>query len=134
MRKYNSPLTYPPKIPKVLSGECTQTFRMKRRFKLGDLVSFHGWSGKPYRSPWSFRTKYFEIDYVNNIQIVPDGLMFDSCTNPGETYCIPWRMCGAWAHLDCIDPPTGEELGRVLLSMHKIPAEGSPAQIIRWIP
>lgn len=134
MKKYNSPLTYPPKIPGVLDGSIRQTIRIDSHYGLHDLIAFHGWQGKPYRSPWSFRTKYFEINYVNNIHIVPDGLMFESCVKQGGTYVIPWRMCVAWAHLDGIDPPTGEELGHVLLSMHKIPAEGSPAQIIRWMP
>jgi hypothetical protein len=33
---------------------------------------------------------------------------------------------------DGIDPPTGQELGRVLTSMHKVPYEGLLAQIITW--
>ena len=38
------------------------------------------------------------------------------------------------AEKDFINPPTGDELKRVLFSMHKIPPEGLKAQIIRWNP
>ena len=62
--KHILPLTYEPKIPDVLNGKCTQTIRpisyTKPKNK-GDLVMFHGWLGKPYRSKWSFRTPYWEI-------------------------------------------------------------------------
>jgi hypothetical protein len=33
---------------------------------------------------------------------------------------------------DGIVPSTGEELGRVLTSYHKIPECGVPAQVLRW--
>ena len=134
IHKWNLPLTYEPKIQPVINKDCLQTTRAGQKFKLGDLIAFHGWSGRPYWSPWSFRTPYFELDYVNNIQIMQDGLMFESCTIPGVTYTIPWRMCGSWARWDGIVPPTGEEYGRVLLSMNKVPITGLPGQIIRWKP
>jgi len=64
MTKHILPLTYEPKIPDVLEGKCTQTIRpisyTKPKNK-GDLVMFHGWSGKPYVSKWSFRTPYWKI-------------------------------------------------------------------------
>lgn len=62
--KHILPLTYKPKIPGVINGKCTQTVRpisyTKPKNK-GDLLMFHGWSDKPYRSKWSFRTPYWEI-------------------------------------------------------------------------
>ena len=62
--KHILPLTYEPKIPDVRSGKCTQTIRpisYTKPKKKGDLVMFHGWSGKPYRSKWGWRTPYWKI-------------------------------------------------------------------------
>ena len=78
MTKYNIPLTYKPKIPKVLSGECTQTIRAGRKFKTGDLISFHGWEGKPYRSKWSFRTPYYTVVNLVPIIIKKEGIKVQS--------------------------------------------------------
>ena len=64
IRKHILPLTYKPKIQDVLDGKITQTIRPISYTKpknVGDLVMFHGWSGKPYGSKWSFRTSYWEI-------------------------------------------------------------------------
>lgn len=130
MKKYNIPLTYEPKIPKVLSGECTQTIRIGRKFQVGDLISFHGWEGKPYRSKWSFRTPYYEINQIFGATIFTDGI---ARSISDEIGCLwGWASLDDLAELDGIEPPTGEELGRVLNQYHKIPPEGTPAQIIRW--
>lgn len=62
--KHILPLTYEPKIPDVRSGKCTQTIRpisYTKPKQVNDLIMFHGWSGKPYRSKWSFRTPYWRI-------------------------------------------------------------------------
>ncbi len=130
MRKHALPLTYAPKIPAVLEGRCTQTIRAGRRFQIGDFLSSHGWSGKPYRSPWSFRTPYWEVSAAHNCMIEEEGI--DSLKFQGEIGYWYWDELDRLADLDYIDPPTGEELGRVLLAMHRIPDEGLPAQIIRW--
>ena len=129
MTKYNLPLTYAPKIPKVLSGECRQTIRVGNKFQPYDLISFHGWEGKPYRSPWSFRTPYFEIVLVEDITIQKGGIY-----SPWPDLFSPWDSpdLDLLARADGIDPPTGKELERVLLSMHKIPEGGLRAQIITW--
>jgi len=129
MRSYWLPLTYPPKIPKVLSGECTQTIRPGRKYRVGDRVAFHGWGGTPYRSKWSFKTPYWEVIWITQITLFPDGIGY-LYSEFGSRWT--WASVDDVALLDGIDPPTGEELGRVLLSMHKIPPEGLPAQIIRW--
>ena len=52
-------LTYQPKIGRVLSGEIRQTIRKvgKKPIKHGDTLILHGWFGRPYRSPWSWRIK-----------------------------------------------------------------------------
>jgi len=62
--KHILPLTYKPKIKNVRNNKCTQTIRPlsdSRPKKIGDLVKFHGWSGKPYRSKWGWQTNYFKI-------------------------------------------------------------------------
>ncbi|MFA4971981.1 MAG: hypothetical protein WC683_05160 [bacterium] len=145
MKKHNLPLTYPPKIAAVLAEECTQTIRPGRRFAIGDLLSLHGWEGKPYRSKWSFRTPYWPLVSVDDIWIERGGIRLTADT----TYCqvdqirvepilVPWTLLDRLAAKDGIVPPTGEELGRVLLGMHEKAvkrAGGSfPAQIIRWCP
>jgi hypothetical protein len=139
-RKYTLPLTYAPKIPAVLSGRCTQTIRLERKFRARDLIMFHGWEGKPYRSKWSFRTPYWEVTEALPIWIdiwglrweSKGGYTFDDGPDPREWDCAWWMDLDNLAELDGIDPPTGKELGRVLLSMHKIPPEGLEAQIIQW--
>jgi len=77
-RKYTLPLTYAPKIPAVLSGRCTQTIRLERKFRARDLIMFHGWEGKPYRSKWSFRTPYWEVTEALPIWIDIWGLRWES--------------------------------------------------------
>ena len=82
--KHILPLTYKPKIPDVLGGKCTQTIRpisyTKPKNK-GDLVMFHGWSGKPYRSKWSFRTPYWEIKCVFDICFIGSVIKKADCND-----------------------------------------------------
>jgi hypothetical protein len=134
-RKHVLPLTYAPKIPAVLDGRCRQTIRAGRKFKKGDLVMFHGWEGRPYRSKWSFRTPYYEIHTVWDIMVWGTGILFPEMKSHVDysfEHFVAWPFLDWLAVLDGIDPPTGEELGRVLLAMHKIPPEGLSAQIITW--
>ena len=101
--KHILPLTYEPKIPDVLSGKCTQTIRpisYTKAKKVNDLVMFHGWSGKPYRSKWSFRTPYWRItkvfdvrfNYENNGAILrkagSDDYFFDLSVDEMNTIAI----------------------------------------------
>lgn len=120
--KFNLPLTYAPKIPGVLNGTIRQTIRKGRKFRVGDLIAFHGWEGKPYRSKWSFRTGYFEVVKVIDVTIDEDGFWQDVC------FYQPWFHSDDIARLDGIDPPTGEALRDVLLSMGCL----GQAQIVRW--
>ena len=64
-------LTYEPKIPDVKSGRCNQTIRPcgQRLRRKDDLIMFHGWSDKPYRSKWNWRTPYWKILEVLPIAI-----------------------------------------------------------------
>ena len=128
-RKWNIPLTYEPKIAGVRDGTIRQTIRVGRKFRVGDLVSFHGWSGKPYRSPCSSRTENYPLTTVRNIRIVPGGIVWPGAMH--EEY-YAWRDLDDLARRDGIEPPTGEALRDVLLGMHTIPADGVEAQVVRW--
>ena len=132
IKKFNLPLTYDPKIQPVRDGTCTQTIRTGRKFAEGDLVSFHGWSGRPYHSSWSFRTPYKPLWMVQDIHITPTGFLFyHNGKFFKEINWCSWEM-RELAKLDYINPPTGEDLRDVLMSKNKIPAYGIDAQIIRW--
>lgn len=130
-RKWNVPLTYSPKIQGVLDGKIRQTIRTGRKYSKGDLISFHGWEGKPYRSKWTDRTPYFLIFEVIDVYIEDGGIRREG--HSLAKWTEPIMDC--IAELDGIDPPTGEALGKVLLGLNKIsPGEWVEAQIIRWDP
>ncbi len=124
-RKWNLPLTYEPKIPGVLDGTIRQTVRPGRKFSPDDQVAFHGWEGKPYRSKWSFRTPYHQLQRVFPVTIYPNGM--EILGNYRE-----WHELDAIAIADGINPPTGAALGDLFNAMYKIPQEGIEGQIIRW--
>ena len=124
------PLTYAPKIPGVRAGTIRQTFRVGRIYGVNDFVAFHGWAGKPYRSPWSFRTEFFKLETVAPIVIFEWGIMNGLPDMAHER--LLWEQMDMFAEKDGIVPATGEELGRVLTSYHKIPECGVLAQILRW--
>jgi hypothetical protein len=154
-RDWNLPLTYPPKIEPVRRGECTQTMRFctvsksKKhpgeiiRKQVGDRVRFYRWTGRPYWSHPEYITEYMNLVTAKDILLLPAGIIAtfdrDDCDLPRDTYsrCTLW----GWDELDFlaikdfIAPPTGEALRDVLIGKNgKIPAEGVPAQILRWDP
>ena len=129
-RKWNIQLTYAPKIAGVLAGTIRQTIRAGRKFRSGDLVSFHGWEGTPYRSKWSFRTPYFSLTMARAIRIAPEGIAVPPRPLHEEYYA--WRALDDLARRDGIEPPTGEALRDVLAGMHKIPDDCIEAQVLRW--
>lgn len=131
MAKIFLPLTYAPKIQGVIDGSIRQTIRGGWKRCAGDMIAFHGWEGKPYRSKWSFRTEYHELIDVIDIYILRDSVLFMAETgNPaGDINIVYWEEMNTIAALDGIDPPTGEALQQVLDSMGLC---GGPAQILRW--
>jgi hypothetical protein len=136
MRKWNLPLTYEPKIDPVRDGRIRQTIRVVGKAgkkREGDLISFHGWQGKPYRSPWSsWRTRYETIWMAEDILIIPTGMLhYHNDKFQKEVNWDSWEMNNL-AIYDGIVPPTGKALHEVLVSKNKIPPEGIEAQIIRW--
>ena len=130
MHKWNVPLTYLPKIPKVISGECTQTIRTGRKYAVGDLIRFYTWTGKPYRSKRQTITEYMPI-----IEVI--GVYLGNCTfgymSVGCGYHWNSPLIDEIARRDGIVPPTGEALRDVLIQKNgKIPENGIESQIVRW--
>ena len=125
------PLTYKPKIQGVLEGTIVQSIRIDTDLKVGDFVAFHGWSGTPYHSHWSFRTPFMPLNMAMPVKlnIKNDAFYFPET---GETYRRPSGFLNDLAALDGIDPPTTEELVRILRSMH---GKGTlQGKILRWDP
>ncbi len=122
------PLTYEPKIQGVINGTIRQTIRKGWKLKIGDQVAFHGWEGTPYKSKWSFRTEYFTLNEVIDIRIDDEGFDVYSDIVVALQITKGEVTMDEIARLDGIDPPTGEELRSVLLSMGCI----GDAQILRW--
>ncbi|MCD6468720.1 MAG: hypothetical protein J7L32_05380 [Thermoplasmata archaeon] len=119
--------TYAPKIEAVRSGECRQTIRKvrgNRRIKEGDFIIFHGWSGKPYRSPWSWRLKV-KVTEVLGFEAFPEGVRLPN------GYIEGWGYMKEYAELDHISPPTGEALKETLKKLNG-PDWGGYYNIIRW--
>ena len=135
MKKHVKALTYKPKIDAVLSGDCSQTIRTGRNVSVGDEILFHGWSGKPYRSTWSWRMRVVVTECID-IFISESGI--DYWANYRYSNCrylkCAWggHACKVFAEKDFIDPPTGEALRDVLFKLNGIPKEPVHAQIIRW--
>ena len=132
IRKWNLALTYQPKIESVRNGTCVQTIRTIGKSgpkSVGDLISFHGWAGKPYHSLWSWRTPYWKISSAEKI------LLSNSGWGQEIRDAVPWDhpVTNMIARLDGIVPPTGIELKSVLLAKNgAFPPEGVAAQVIRW--
>ena len=126
LRKF-LPLTYQPKIPGVMDSSITQTIRIDTGLAIGDFIAFHGWEGRPYRSPWSFRTPYFRIVLAKPINVHADYVYL-----PEEKMklLIGDPLLDKIAAKDGIDPPTGKELVRGLHAMH---GPGTlHCKVIRW--
>lgn len=124
------PLTYKPKIPGVLAGTINQSIRIDTDLQGGDFIRFHGWEGVPYHSKWSFRTPYLQLTMAMPVNIRKNDSVYFPET--GETYKRPSGFLNTLAALDGIDPPTTEELIRVLRSMH---GKGYlHGKILRWDP
>jgi hypothetical protein len=132
-RKWNLSLTYEPKIQPVINGKIRQTIRAVGKAgkkKEGDLISLHGWKGKPYRSSWSWRTKYTPITEIKNCSISERGI--DDLYFQGETGFWDWDELDRLAEMDGIMPPTGKTLKEVLVGKNNLSCDWVECQIIRW--
>ena len=137
-------MTYPPKITGVRNGTIRQTIRAynpKFPFKLDDKLLIHGWSGKPYRSPWSWRIDGVvkELDHLwvdSDAWVLKDH--YDLTHSGSATALNPWdtphRLIENIAKADGIDPPTPIGLKTVLETFHgSFPDdEMLEFQVIRW--
>ena len=130
MRKWNLPLTYKPKTQPVINGTCKQTIRIGNKKKIGDLVRFYRWIGKPYHSKRETITEYKPLTNVVPCRIRNEGI--DDLKFQGEFGLWDWNELDTLAELDGIVPATGIESGNILMSKNKIPQEGIEAQILRW--
>lgn len=139
MRKWRLPLTYQPKIEPVMKGECRQTIRARTVNKktgkmapakqVGDLIMFFAWDGRPYWSKQIPLTEYTPLLEVENVKIVPLGIIFE------KGGLVPWMYTymDTIAARDGIVPPTGKTLCDVLVGKNgKIPDDGISAQVLRW--
>ena len=135
MSFHSVPLSYKPKLDAVFSGACRQTIRLGRRYAVGDTVLFFEWTGRPRRSRWGRRITV-KLTAVDKAILHPAGMAV--LMGVAGWVTMPWDGCdgntiATVAVADFIDPPTGEELKRVLEAFHgPFPVEGVEAQILRW--
>jgi hypothetical protein len=123
------PLTYQPKIPGVMDGSITQSIRIDTQLSVGDYIAFHGWEGRPYHSPWSFRTEYYRVRLAKPINIHAD---FVYLPEEKRQLKIGDPILDRLAEKDGIEPATGEELLKVLHGMH---GDGTLyGKVLRWEP
>lgn len=139
-------ITYQPKIESVKRLECRQTTRVlnpENPKNIGDFALPHGWSGLPYRSPWSWRLPKMPITQIVDLFAFQHTAGF--WQNPltakpiGNESClinyIPWQdpIMDELSRLDGISPPTGIEYQNVLESYHgKFTDKPTQFQVIRW--
>ena len=135
MRKHIMAITYLPKIDPIRSGKCTQTIRKGDKVHADDQILFHGWSGLPYRSKWTWRKRITVLQVINVHIDYKSGLKV-LCPNNIYFNWFRWDSPEAdkLAALDFIDPPTGIELRNVLFKLNRIKNNDGKYQyqIIRW--
>lgn len=94
-------------------------------------VSYDFWEGRPYCTKWSWRKEVIAHS-------VTPVLLFSWGIQAKDYFLGPildskWLELDWLAELDFIEPPTGQEMGRLFNSMYKLsPIEGKKFQIIRW--
>jgi hypothetical protein len=132
-------ITYKPKIPGIISGDirCDIRIGRKGRFKVGELVEFHGWQERPYWSPWSWRTKPYKLIAVEEIWIQPNKVRFwqeavPEDGTPEQWIGFSWDGLDRLAERDGIVPPTGIELRKVLTVTSGLDPRGDCGQILEW--
>jgi len=129
-RKFSRAFTYKPKIPDIKAGICRHTIRPLGKSGMmmkGDQVTWHGWSGRAYASPWNWRIKTI-LSGSELMCVTPRGIFF-----PERHKIIFWEELDWLAKLDGIEPPTGKELGILLTKrINKIKNPVSPFQRVWW--
>lgn len=136
MTKWVRAFTYKPKIEKVLNFDCTQTIREGRKTSVDDEILFHGWTGVPYYSKWSWRLR-IKVSKVKPIKLYKDGLTFLEDYDIYVEKHYTWDELAYLARQDGIagDPlEVGSNLGNILKEYCKqeITDEGVDYEIIFW--
>jgi len=138
-RKHYLAIIYQPKIPGIISGDIRCEIRVGRkdRYHVGDLVQFHGWEGRPYWSPWSWRTKFHKLIGVEEIWILPKKVKIwqeavPEDGTPEQWIGISWEHLDRLAERDGIVPATGLELRKVLTVTSGLDPRGDCGQILEW--
>lgn len=128
MARHVKALTYADKIDAVRSGACRQTIRPagKRPVRVGATITFHGWTDRARRSPWSWQLEV-EVTEVIEAKISTDGMLIEGVFHVWTSW-YPARL----AEYDHINPPTGEALRDVLFGLNGAPKQPKQYQIIRW--
>jgi len=127
MEKHVMAMTYVPKLDAVRDGLCKQTIRPGEKYSVDDHIMIHGWSGKPYRSKWSWRINVV-VTEIYNVEIRDSGM------HDHEDVFVAWdsgRM-DRLAERDHIMPATGKHLYRVLCGVAGKESVGGYYQVIRW--
>ena len=127
-------ISYPPKIKPVNDGRCTQTIRKGNKINVGDIIEFHNWKDKAYRSKWINR---FDVMVTEAIPIYIDDMLGIATLYSEKSNLLDWN---AWdsifvnqlAKKDFIYPPNGEALKDVLFKLNDPPKRPEQYQIIRW--
>ena len=129
-------VSYPPKIEPVNDGRCTQTIRKGSKINVGDIIEFHNWGGKAYRtgSKWINR---FDVLVTEAIPIYIDDMLGVAVLYSEKSNLLDWnswdsQYVNLLAEMDYINPPTGKELKDVIFGLCGAPKEPEQYQIIRW--
>ena len=139
-------MTYQPKIEGVRRLEVRRTTRIYNEanpFEMGDFALIHGWSGKPYRSPWNWRMPKMPI--LEPIDMFATASSAAFWQNPltgkplSDESCLInryfWQdpIMDEVARLDGIAPATGIEYQNVLERYHgKFTDKPVRFQVVRW--
>jgi len=130
--------TYGPKIKAVLDGRCRQTIRKEKKTMVipGDRIIFHGWSGKPYYSKWSWRKTVEVVEvmivYLDENGIQPIGGQLKGFHLSGDVYSWDSELAAVLAKEDFIYPPTGQALKETLKKLNKKGGWEGFYRVIRW--
>ena len=142
-RKWNIPLTYPPKIQPAKEGTIDQTIMSGVKYSIGDLIRFFDWSGKPYRSKWVWVIpNYRKLIHIEELEINKLGIKKIASHSIGDIPSIIkplnktlfWEDLDFLAKLDGIKPATGLETKRILEVKNgkAFTMETERYQLIKW--
>lgn len=141
LKKHIFAYSYKEKEEGVRTFKITQSIREGWKKNVGDYIMHHGWEGKARHSKWSWRTDYTKITQVIPLYIYRDGFENQVPDGRFEVGFHKWDSPYAdyLSALDGIVPPTGVELGHVLIVLNGLfkgrdPPSRYQFEVIRWTP